>query len=156
MKAVNQRTLWGMILGALCLGPGGIGLAGAGEGDDVNADALVVQMGQMQRHLHKLDLSVQAGHGELAGFYVHELEELVEALADAGVVYGGHPVGAMTAAQLTPAIETLEAALEDGGDADAAMNGLVRGCNACHEATGRPWLKMTRARGNPFNQDFAP
>jgi hypothetical protein len=145
-----------MLLGALCLGPGGIGPAGAGEGDDVNAEALVVQMGQMQRHLHKLDLSVQAGHGELAGFYIHELEELIDAIADAGVVYHGDPVGAMTRAQLAPAIEALEAALADGGDADAAVGALVDRCNDCHAATGRAWLRMTRASGNPFNQNFSP
>lgn len=137
----------------------GLATAVAGEsggGENVNADDLVVQMGLMQRHLHKLDLSVQAGNAELAGFYVHELEELVEAVEAAGVVYGGHPVGAMTGAQLPPAIEALEAALAAGEDADAAVNELVERCNACHEATGRPWLRITRARGNPFNQRFEP
>jgi hypothetical protein len=57
---------------------------------------------------------------------------------------------------LTPAIEALESALDQGGDADAAVGGLVAQCNACHVATERPWLKIERALGNPFNQDFSP
>jgi hypothetical protein len=126
------------------------------EGENVNADELIVQMGLMQRHLQKLDLSVQAGNETLAGFYIHELEELIETVAEAGVVYHGYPVGAMTEAQLPPAIEAIEAALGSGADADAAVGELVDRCNACHAATDRPWLVITRARGNPFNQDFGP
>jgi hypothetical protein len=136
-----------------------LGCAGPAQGEDgenVNAEELVLQMGWMQRYLHKLDLSVQAGNRELAGFYIHELEELIDALADAGVVYHGDPVGAMTRAQLTPVVEALEAALDQGGDADAAVGALVDRCNDCHAATGRAWLRMTRAGGNPFNQDFEP
>jgi hypothetical protein len=137
------------VLAALCLLLGWSGPTHGGDGESVNAEELVWQMGQMQRHLHKLDLSVQAGNEALAGFYIHELEA-------AGVVYHGHPVGAMTATQLPPAIEALEAAIANGGDADAAVGAIVDRCNACHEATGRAWLRMTRASGNPFNQDFAP
>jgi hypothetical protein len=141
---------------ALCLATAGPGPVLGEEGENVNADELIVQMGLMQRHLQKLDLSVQAGNETLAGFYIHELEELIESIADAGVVYHGYPVGAMTETQLPPAIETLEAALGAGADADAAVGELVDRCNACHAATDRPWLVITRARGNPFNQDFSP
>ena len=124
--------------------------------DDAGAEGLVAKMGYLQRHLHKLDLSVQGENAELAGYYIHELEELVEELAQAGVVYEGHQVGALTASMLTPAIEALETALETGGDAEAAVGGLVAQCNACHVATERPWMKIERARSNPFNQDFSP
>jgi hypothetical protein len=48
------------------------------------------------------------------------------------------------------------ASLDQGGDADAAVGALVDRCNDCHAATGRAWLRMTRAGGNPFNQDFEP
>ncbi len=127
-------------------------LAGSGEG----AEGLVAKMGYLQRYLHKLDLSVQAENVELAGYYIHELEELVEELADAGVVYEGHQVGALTGSMLTPPIEALEDALETGGDADAAVGVLVAQCNACHVATERAWMKIERATSNPFNQDFSP
>lgn len=128
-------------------------VAESGEG---GAGGLVAKMGYLQRHLQKLDLSVQAENAELAGYYIHELEELVEKLAEAGVVYEGHQVGALTESMLTPAIEALETALETGGDADAAVGGLVAQCNACHVTTERPWMKIERARSNPFNQDFSP
>lgn len=126
------------------------------SGDDDSAAGLVAAMGYMQRYLHKLDLSVQAENARLAGYYIHELEELVEELEDAAVVYEGHQVGALTDSMLPPAIETLENALETGGDAEAAVGALVAQCNACHVATERPWLKIERARNNPFNQDFSP
>jgi len=124
--------------------------------DDAGAEGLVTKMGYIQRYLHKLDLSVQADNARLAGYYIHELEELVEELAEAGVIYEGHQVGALTESMLTPAIEALENALETGGDADAAVGGLVAQCNACHVATERSWMKIERARSNPFNQDFSP
>jgi hypothetical protein len=135
----------------LCLPP-----VAAGAGEPAGGEGLVVQMSHMQRFLHKLDLAVQADNAELAGFYIHELEELAEGIADSGVVYYGHEVGALTGSTLPPAIEAVEKALEAGGDADSAVAALVEQCNACHEATDRAWLKIVRASGNPFNQDFRP
>ena len=64
-------------------------------------------------------------------------------------------MGQLTADMMPPAIEALEKALE-GGDTAEAMAGLVAACNACHAVTDRAYIKIRRAEGNPFNQDFTP
>jgi hypothetical protein len=148
------RVLASAVACFVALAPAGPALLA--ESDDAGAEGLVAKMGYLQRYLHKLDLSVQAENPELAGYYIHELEELVAELAEDRVVYEGHEVGALTESMLTPAIEALESALETGGKADAAVGGLVAQCNACHVATERSWMKVERARSNPFNQDFSP
>ncbi len=61
--------------------------AGAGE------EGLAVQMAWMQTYLHKLDLSVQAGNGELSHFYLHELEEAAEGVVETIEEYDGAPGG---------------------------------------------------------------
>ena len=128
--------------------------AGASE-EDTHDPGLAGYMSNMQRYLHKLDLAVQAGNGQLAGYYIHELEETVEETAASVPEYDGHPVGRLTADMMPPAIEALEKALE-GGDPAEAMAGLVSACNACHAVTEHAYIKIRRAGGNPFNQDFTP
>ena len=111
-------------------------------------------MGKMQTYLHKLDLSVQAGNTELIGFYVHELEEAVEEVTEGIDTYDGFPVGELTGAVMTPAIEALEDAVDDSAAVDNAMNSLVDACNSCHDATDHGFISIKRAESNPFNQTF--
>ena len=111
-------------------------------------------MGTLQVYLHKLDLSVQHDNAELAGFYVHELEEAVETIGTEIDSYDGYPVGQLTTGTMIAPIEALEAAMASGQGTDQAMNGLVNACNACHAATDHGFIEITRAHSNPFNQSF--
>ena len=102
-----------------------------------------------------LTFYLQAGNRPLAGFYLHELEELAEEVIDEVPAYDGHAVADLTAGMLVPVIERLENLVQQG-QGDAAMDELIDACNACHTATEHGYIVMRRATSNPFNQDFAP
>ncbi|MFU8817998.1 MAG: hypothetical protein ACNA7W_21830 [Pseudomonadales bacterium] len=124
-----------------------------------NDDDLLMLMGTLQTLTHKLQLSLDADNGPLAGFYVHELEEVGEAVV-AVESYHGHPIGALAGAMLMPQIAAVDASLE-GAEADLtatrqAFEQLVVNCNACHAATGHGFIVIERNDANPYLQSFAP
>jgi hypothetical protein len=118
---------------------------------------LVVLMERLQTYAHKLQLSVEARNAPLAGFYIHELEETGEFIAENISQYHDHPVGELTRTMLLPAIERLEDSIEAAAwaDSDANFLDLVRACNACHLVTGHGFIRIKPATGNPYAQDFA-
>jgi len=126
------------------------------EDEDHN---LIGLMGQMQYFSHKLDLSIRHGNRKLVDFYVHEIEETIEATTEIEA-YHDKPVGELTEAMLTPAFERLEQALgdEDGGweKIDGRFGELVDACNACHMATEYGYIKIRRTDANPYMQSFEP
>jgi hypothetical protein len=124
-------------------------------------DDLLGLMTRLQTLSHKLQLSLEAGNRPLAAFYAHELEEVAEAVAEV-TEYDGYPVGALTRGMLLPQIEAVAGPLADDGAAggleaaDQAYDGLLLQCNACHEATGHPFVVIERNPANPYAQSFAP
>ncbi len=118
-----------------------------------------ITMAWLQRWTDKLGRSAEAGHWELASFYLHEIEETAEDLINAGVEDEGHNISELVRGMLWPAIEPLEAAVEAR---DAALfatryTALIQNCNSCHGATGFAHVRITPpAPPNPWNQDFTP
>jgi hypothetical protein len=122
-----------------------------------NGPGLAVMMERMQTYTHKLQLSLAAGNARLADLYVHELEESAEYIIEHLPHYHDYPVGALTREMLLPAIEALEDAVDDGdwAESGARFGQLLDQCNACHTATGKAYIRMAPASGNPFLQDFS-
>lgn len=123
-----------------------------------SGEGLAERMAHLQRHAHKLQLSVEARNARLAGFYVHEIEEIAGAIAAEIPTYDDQPVGRLTGEILMPAVEALEDAARAGDweAADAALTGLIGACNACHARTEHGYIKIVPATVNPYNQDFSP
>jgi hypothetical protein len=119
---------------------------------------LAALMHILQTHAHKLQLSVAARNGELAYFYLHELEETAEAIASEIDEYDGYPIGALTREMLLPPVEALEEAVKarDWEASDARFAKLLKSCNACHLVAGHGFIRIVPAQGNPFAQDFSP
>lgn len=118
---------------------------------------LAVLMERMQTYTHKLQLSVEARNAPLAHFYLHELEETSEFVADTIEHYHDYPVGALVREMLLPRIEQLEDVVDaaDWPAGDSGLTDLIGACNACHVATGHGQIRITPADSNPFAQDFA-
>jgi hypothetical protein len=118
---------------------------------------LVMLMERLQTYAHKLQLSVEARNAPLAGFYLHELEETVEVIAENIPHYDEHPVGELARDMLLPTVERLEDSVDasEWVDTDANFLDLVRACNACHLVTGHGFVRIAPATGNPYAQDFA-
>lgn len=120
---------------------------------------LVGNMGDLQRFSHKMDLAIGQANRPLADFYAHELEETIAATV-AIESYHDQPIGELTRTMLVPAFERLEAALDaepaNPSELEAAVEGYVAACNACHLATGYGHLRIERSTVNPYMQSFAP
>jgi hypothetical protein len=129
------------------------GAAGGGQG----GSDLVGHMTRMQYFVHKLGLAITAGNEGLQGYYVHEVEGVIEAVSKVDE-YEGIPVGQLVRDTLYPTFELLERTLSAGDPeaADAAFDRLVEACNACHDASGHGFIRIKRRTDNPFMQDFAP
>lgn len=117
-----------------------------------------ITMAWMQRWTDKLGRAAEAGHWELAGFYLHEIEETAEGLIEAKVVDEGHNISELVRAMLMPAIESLEGAV---ANKDAALfatryTALIQTCNACHVATDHSAIRIAAPSTalNPWSQDF--
>ena len=123
-----------------------------------NGPGLAASMERMQTYTHKLQLSVEARNAPLADFYLHELEEVTEHVADNIAHYREYPVGELTRELLVPAIEALEDAVDAGAwdRADAGLARMIEACNTCHQATGHGAIRIAPATINPFAQDFSP
>ena len=60
---------------------------------------------------------------------------------------------------INPRIERLEKAIaaKNGTQFVAAFDDLTDGCNACHAAAGKPFIRIQRPTAPPLsNQNFAP
>jgi hypothetical protein len=132
----------------------GIPLQTSLAGDEAG---LVTWMGRLQYYTHKLGLAVAAQNRALQGYYVHELEEVIEHIEGIQEV-DGIEIGNLVKANLVPAFETLESAVEVGDQSrvDLAYGGLIGACNTCHKAANRPYVHIVRRADNPYLQDFAP
>jgi hypothetical protein len=119
---------------------------------------LAAYMGELQRQTHKLNLSVDGQNRELAGFYLHEVREVVEQIEERFPRHDGFPVADLVRATLDPQLATLRAAVGDARwhAARSGLGELVAGCNRCHAATGHGFVRIELTNENPFNQSFAP
>jgi hypothetical protein len=119
---------------------------------------LAVAMGQLQTYTHKYTLAVEAENHELASFYLHEIEESVEGIAEDVPTYEGYDIAKLIGQYLEPEIEPTEEALESKNWEEVRKQTikLVDTCNSCHEASDHGFVKITPGfNNNPFNQDFS-
>lgn len=127
--------------------------------EEHEAIELAVHMGRMQRFHQKWWAAGQAGNAELAGFYLHELEEEMEVIAEGSVVDDGVDVSAQMKIYGVPTIEALEKKLKEEGvkamHDDAAL--LANSCTSCHMACGHPYIRIVPPTKVDFpDQDFLP
>ena len=147
-----------MCLG-LSLGLRSTGVCAGEEGDHhspFEGQPLLTLMHNMQYYGHKLGLAIDAGNRDLQGFYIHEVEEVIEAVSEIES-YDGIAIPTLLSSTLKPAFEALEAAIEVG-DQDkisARYDDLLEGCNGCHKGAHRPYIVIERNRENPYPQSFA-
>jgi hypothetical protein len=95
----------------------------------------------------------------LAGYEIDEIKEGLEDAARLHSTFDGVPVADMMKTIIDPRIERLEKAVEakNGGQFVAAFDELTNGCNSCHAAAGKPFIRIQRPSGPPLsNQNFAP
>ena len=103
-----------------------------------------------------------AGKNDNWGLAAYEVDEIKEGLEDAArlhSIFQGIPVAEMIKTIIDPRIERLEKAIatKNGTQFVAAFDDLTDGCNACHAAAGKPFIRIQRPTVPPVsNQNFAP
>jgi hypothetical protein len=121
---------------------------------------VAVVMGRMERFHTKWWLAGGEGNAALAAFYLHELEEAMEEVAEAHVVEdNGVDVSANMRTYGLPVVKELERKLKEQGVAamHADADVLVATCNSCHVATGHSFIRVQVPQGITFpGQDFRP
>lgn len=120
-------------------------------------EPLAPHMGDFQRYMHKLGLALDAGNQPLADFYTQKIRENMEFLEKKYPTWDNLQIGALAKAMLGAPLAPMEAALKKGdmAAANSAYDTLMSGCNNCHVATQRPFIKITRDKTNTYSQNFA-
>ncbi len=116
---------------------------------------LVKIMSALQYFTHKTTLAIDAKNPDLAAFYAHELEELIEELEEVES-YHNQPIASFVTAILEPSFESLEQQIksQDWPQSSDAMNALIDSCNKCHQATQHGFILIERRADNPYFQQF--
>ncbi len=129
-------------------------VAAYGEGE--TEPKLATFMGHLLTMAHKLNLSIVAENSELSAFYLHEVDEVLEQIEALFPDHDGYPVGEMVTAFAMRALGPVDAALsaKDWTLTSQSYGRFVESCNACHGATGHPFIRVTMTSMNPFNQNF--
>lgn len=140
----------------------------AEEAEAEETEELAHLMAFVQRYAEKLYFAGVNDNAALAQFYVEELEETFEEVADGGYVEEGRDVAELVRTVARPAIEGVERAVaaealsaEGAAGAralfEARYAGLVQACNSCHETTGHGYVRLIVPAVSGFpNQDFRP
>lgn len=116
-------------------------------------------MGDMQRFAEKLYFAGQARNWALADFYLHEIDEIGEAIIKSKVVDEGVAVGESMKAMLPPSIASVREAIQsrDAAQFASRYEGLLSSCNACHATTKHAFVKIVVPKEPTYqNQDFSP
>lgn len=120
---------------------------------------VAVVMGRMQQYHQKWWAAGQAANAQLAAFYLHELEEAMEEVAEAKVVDDGIDVSAAMRTYGLPALAELERLLKEEGVQAMHAKGAImtNACNACHQATEHAYIRLQEPSQVLFpDQVFTP
>ncbi len=96
------------------------------------------------------------------GLAAYEVDEIKEGLEDASKLHAsfeGIAVADMIKTIIAPRLDKLEKAIaaQSGTQFVSAFDDLTDGCNSCHAAAGKPFIRIQRPTAPPLsNQDFTP
>lgn len=114
-------------------------------------------MGQMQKYMDKLHFAGLERNWQLAGFYLHELEEQAEKIVGAKEHEDGVDVSQLTQQLLVSQIEQLEMSVKAGNSVkfESGYLELVDRCNSCHQTSKHEFIKIKVPELSMFkNQEY--
>lgn len=130
----------------------GAAIAGASSVPKAGTVEVAHNMNRIQNYAHKLWWAGRGGDIELARFYRHEIKEEMEEVANAGIVDKGIPVSEHMKVYGIRAIDVLKEQLATDSlkDFETRYLALIDACNACHQSSGHPELRMQVPATNRF------
>lgn len=114
------------------------------EGSHDSEAVLLDAMERFQRFGTKLWYAGNNENWELASFYTHEMEEVIEELQESDIEEAGYKVSELVARMPLPALEEVEASIHKKSYThfQNSYKLLVTSCNACHAATQKPFIQI--------------
>jgi gas vesicle protein len=110
------------------------------------APGLAELMNQNNDYMNKVEVAVEEGNWEYAGFCLHEMEEVFEKIEE---VHENHdelvqPASVQLKAFVYPVFEELESAVEakDAEAANAKYVQLKNNCSSCHQANNHGFIVL--------------
>lgn len=130
------------------------------EGEDEDHEEefeIADHMAKLQRYHHKLFLSGKSNNLDLISFYLHEMEEVMEEIAEEEIIEEGIDISANMKNFGLGQVEKFETQIKTEGFVfESAFNDLTAACNSCHQACKEPQIRIITPTDNPFsNQDFS-
>jgi hypothetical protein len=112
--------------------------------DDHEEIELAVYMGRLQLFSNKLWFAGKNSNWELAEFYIEEIEETMEEVAEHEIIEDGVKVHEQMVAWGLPAIKSLEDEVKQKNlqGFELKYNALVSACNSCHQASKHGFIKI--------------
>ena len=107
----------------------------------------------------KLWFAGEQNNWDLAAYEIDEVKEVLEDAARLFPTFDGFPVAEMIKTIIDPRIEEVEKAVRAKSSIKfvAAFDELTSGCNSCHAAARKPFIRIQRPIASPLtNQNFAP
>ena len=143
-KVVDLQQEVGRLKGAAASAGAPIAQAGTVE--------VAHNMNRIQNYVHKLWWAGRGRDIELARFYRHEIKEEMEEVANAGIVDKGVPVSEHMKVYGIRAIDVLKEQLATDSlkDFETRYLAMIEACNACHQSSGHPELRMQVPATNRF------
>ncbi len=120
---------------------------------------LAALMLRMQIHADKLYFAGNVSNWPLTNFYLHELEETLEEIAEAKITEDGFAVSDAVQGFMGKPIEAMEAAAKtkDAAAFGTGYEQMVTACNGCHTASKHGFIVIQRPTRPIFtNQRFEP
>jgi hypothetical protein len=119
---------------------------------------LHVSMAYLQRYMDKLYFAGKANNKQLINYYIHELEEILEEIAEEDPTYDEIALGKLALQYGVTALENLEDKLLSGDSAKfaTAYTLLMGACNGCHKSSNKGFIIIKKPTSPAFtNQDFS-
>ncbi|MEM7368304.1 MAG: hypothetical protein AAF587_06850 [Bacteroidota bacterium] len=124
---------------------------------DEDEAILLDAMDRFQRFGSKLWFAGEYENWELASFYVHEIEEVIEELESSNILEEGQDIAELASRLPAPALMAVEKGIhaQDRVQFQQGYHRLVSACNACHVATKKPFIQIgIPHKGSMANQVF--
>ncbi len=114
------------------------------ENNESEKEELAVLMLRMQMYMNKLWFAGENESWELASFYVHELEEVMEEIEEGEYVEDEHPVYRLIKDWGLRPLEKLEESIkmQDKVLFAERYQAQILSCNSCHQTTKHGFIKI--------------
>lgn len=113
-------------------------------------------MAKLQRYADKLWFAGKNDNDSLVAFYVHEIEESMEIVADNEIMDEGVNVSQLMTIMGLPALENFESSIKRSAKDSFEIHyqNLITGCNNCHRLSKHGFIKIIKPENPAYDNQI--